>query len=222
MEKYEVILVDDHPLIRDGLRDAINAQQDMVVVGEAENGVQAIKIVQQLKPCVVVLDIALPDFNGLEIAAQIHQFSESIKQEIYIVMLSVFLKESLVFQALQNGARGYIVKSASSHEIVNAIRHVCNGCYYLSPEVSTNIIPEYLKSHYCGKPENPYNSLTRREQQIFRLIAEGHSNKEISNFLTISYKTVERHRANIMEKLDLHNYREFIKFAIEVGITETP
>jgi len=220
MKKYEVVLVDDHPLIRDGLRDAINAQHDMLVVGEAENGTQAMQVVQQLKPCAVVLDIALPDFNGLEIAAQIHQFSESIKQEIHVIMLSVFLKESLVFQALQNGAHGYIVKSASSPEIVHAIRHVCNGRYYLSPEVSSNIIPEYLKAHHSGKPENPYNTLTRREQQIFRLIAEGHSNKEIADFLSISYKTVERHRANIMEKLDLHSYRELIKFAIEIGIVE--
>ena len=220
MKKFEVLLVDDHPLVRDGLRNAINAQHDMVVVGEAEDGAQALRIVQQLKPSAVMLDIGLPDFNGLEIATQIHQFSESIKQEIHVIMLSVFLKESLVFQALQNGAHGYIVKSASSPEIVHAIRHVCNGRYYLSPEVSTNIIPEYLKSHNSGQTNNPYNKLTKREQQIFRLIAEGHSNKEIADFLSISYKTVERHRANIMEKLDMHSYRELIKFAIELGIVE--
>ena len=149
MKKFEVLLVDDHPLVRDGLRDAINAQHDMVVVGEAEDGAQALRIVQQLKPSAVMLDIGLPDFNGLEIATQIHQFSESIKQEIHVIMLSVFLKESLVFQALQNGAHGYIVKSASSPEIVHCHPFTCcNGRYYLRPpRSSTKYHPEYSQIH---------------------------------------------------------------------------
>ena len=220
MKKFEVVLVDDHPLIRDGLCKVINAQSDMLVVGEAENGAQALRIIRKLKPCVVVLDIALPDFNGLEIAAQIRQFSTSINQPINVVILSMFLKESLVYQAFQSGAKGYIVKTASSLEIVHAIRHICQGRYYLSPEVSTNIIPEYLKSHESIQPRNPYNLLTEREQQIFRLLAEGHSNKDISEFLIISCKTVERHRANIMSKLDIHSYHALLKYAIEVGILE--
>ena len=215
-----VLIVDDHAVVRCGLRQFLADTEDLAITAEAASGQEAIALVQTGEWSLVLLDIALPDFNGLEIAAQIHQFSESIKQEIHVIMLSVFLKESLVFQALQNGAHGYIVKSASSPEIVHAIRHVCNGRYYLSPEVSTNIIPEYLKSHNSGQTNNPYNKLTKREQQIFRLIAEGHSNKEIADFLSISYKTVERHRANIMEKLDMHSYRELIKFAIELGIVE--
>lgn len=222
MKRFEVLLVDDHPLIRDGLRDLINEQSDMLVVGEAENGSQALKMVRELKPSVVVLDIALPDFNGLEIAAQIHQFSESISinKAIHVVILSMFLKESLVYQALQSGAKGYIVKTASSLEVVQAIRHVCEGRYYLCPEVSTYIIPEFLKGRQNDQSRNPYNKLTKREQQIFRLLAEGHSNKEISEFLSLSCKTIERHRANIMSKLDLHSFHALLKYAIEVGILE--
>jgi two-component system, NarL family, response regulator NreC len=218
---FEVVLVDDHPLIRDGLSSIINEQPDMRVVGEAESGALALKIVRELKPHVVVLDIALPDFNGLDLVTQFQQFSKSINKEIHIVILSMFLKESLVYQALQNGARGFIVKTASSQEVVQAIRHVCQGRYYLSPEVSTNIIPEFLKAHQSTRPTNLYNLLTEREQQIFRLLAEGHSNKDISKFLSISYKTVERHRANIMAKLDVHNYHALLKYAIEVGILES-
>lgn len=220
MKKVEVLLVDDHPLIRDGLRNIINAQPDMRIVGEAENGAQALSMVRQMKPCLVVLDIALPDFNGLEIAAQIRQFSQSIHREIHMIIFSMFLKESLVYQALQCGARGYIVKTASSMEVVHAIRHVCQGRYYLSPEVSTDIIPEYLKGRTSNQPRFSYDLLTDREQQVFRLLSEGHSNKDISEFLSISQKTVERHRANIMAKLDLHSYRDLLKYAMELGILD--
>lgn len=220
MKKIEVLLVDDHPLIRDGLRDVINAQSDMKVVGEAINGAQALQLIQELKPCVVILDIALPDFNGLEIASQMLEFSASTDRTINIIILSMFLKESIVYQSLKIGVKGYIVKTASSSEIVYAIRHVCEGRYFLSAEVSTNIIPEYLKSHEADQQHSPYNSLTQREQQIFRLLAEGHSNKSIASFLNISHKTVERHRANIMAKLELHSYHALLKYAIDLGVLE--
>lgn len=220
MTRYKVVLVDDHPLIRDGLRRLINEQTDMQVVGEAEDGAQALKIVRELKPCSVVLDIALPDFNGLEIAAQIRRFSKSINQNINVIILSMFIKESIVYQALQCGAKGYVVKTTSSSEIINAIRHVCQGMYYISPEISSNIILGFMKGHESNQPRNPYNLLTEREQQIYRLLAEGHSNKDISVFLNISSKTVERHRANIMSKLDIHSYHALLKYAIEVGILE--
>lgn len=220
MKKYQVLIVDDHPLVRDGLLDAINAQPDMVVIGAAENGEQALRMLHELKPCVVVLDIGLPDFNGIDIAAKIRDYSASTNRVINVIILSMFLKESLVYQALQCGAKGYIVKTASSAEIIHAIRHVCHGNYYLSPEVSTSIIPEYLKGHTSTQSHNPYNSLTEREQQVFRLLAEGHSNKDVADFLSISPKTVERHRANLMAKLDLSSYREVLMLAIELGIVE--
>lgn len=220
MKKYRVLVVDDHPLIRDGLVDVINAQPDMVVIGEAETGEQALQIIRELKPCSVVLDVALPDFNGIDIAAKIRDYSESTGQTVNVMMLSMFLKDSLVYQALQCGAKGYIVKTASSSEIVHAIRHVCHGRYYLSPEVSSSIISEYLKGHESTLSTNPYNLLTEREQQIFRLLAEGHTNKEVADFLSISPKTVERHRANLMAKLELNSYRDLLKLAVELGILE--
>jgi len=220
MEKCKLLLVDDHPLIRDGLRNVINAQSDMMVVAEADNGTKALQLVFEHKPNIVILDISLPDYNGLDVAAQIHQFSNNAHLSINVIILTMFLKESLVYQALQSGAKGYIYKSAASTQILFAIRNVFNGKYYLSPEVSTNIIPEYLKNRGYVQPRNPYDLLTEREQQIFRLLAKGHSNKEIAEFLNISYKTVERHRANIMSKLDLHSYRELLKYAINIGILE--
>ena len=220
MKKYKVLLVDDHPLIRDGLLDVINAQPDMVVVGEAENAAQALQMTRELKPCVVVLDIALPDFTGIDVAAKIRDYSASASQPVKVIILSMFLKESLVYQALQCGAKAYIVKTASSAEIVCAIRHVCHGNYYLSPEVSTSIVPAYLESHPRTQLGNPYNSLTTREQQVLRLLAEGHPNKEIADFLGISHRTVERHRANLMTKLGLSSYRDLLRFAIELGIVE--
>lgn len=174
----------------------------------------------ELKPDLVVLDIGLPDFSGIDVAARIRDHNENAEQAIQVMMLSVHLKESLVHQALNYGARGYVVKTASSAEIVNAIRHVCQGSYYLSPEVSANIIPELLKSHERAQVVNPYNALTKREQQVFRLLAEGHSNKEIAEFLEISPKTVERHRANLMSKLGLNSYRDLLRVAVEMGILE--
>ncbi|NLF66962.1 MAG: response regulator transcription factor [Chloroflexi bacterium] len=218
MEKYAVLLVDDHPLIREGLVDVINAQADMVVVGEAENGEQALRLVHELNPCAVVLDIALPDFNGIDIAAKIRDYKTSTGRETHVIILSMFMKDSLVYQALQCGVRGYVVKTASSTEVVDAIRHVCQGRYYLSPEVSASIIPGYLKSHSGAQPANHYDSLSQREQQVFRLLAEGHSNREIADFLHISPKTVERHRANIMSKLNLSSYRDLLTLAIDLGI----
>lgn len=220
MNKYNVVLVDDHPLIRDGLRDLINTQPDLFVVGEAESGAQALNIIRETRPHAVVLDIALPDYNGIEIAAQIKQMGIEFKKPIHVIILSMFLKDNLVFQALENGAKGYIGKTASSIEILQAIRYVCQGKYYLSSEVSTNIIPAFLRSRESDKPKSLYDLLTEREQQIFRLLVEGHTNKEIAAFLGISVKTVERHRANIMSKLDVHSFHRLLKYAIELGIIE--
>lgn len=219
MRPIKVILIDDHQLIRDGLRELINSQSDMMVVGEANNGTLAMNVIREIQPDIVVLDIALPDFNGLEIAIQINQYSLSINRIINVIILSMFLKESLVFQALNSGAKGYITKTDSSMEIIHAIRQVHKNRYYLSSEVSTHIIPEYLKAK-TSQSESPYDTLTEREQQIFRLLSEGHSNRVISEFLNISHRTVERHRANIMSKLDLHSYHEMIKYALELGILE--
>lgn len=218
MKKCNVILVDDHPLIRDGLKNVINSQSDMQVVAEAENGDTALRLIFEHKPDIVILDISLPDYNGLEIAAQIQKYSMDSKTKIDIIILTMFLKERLVFQALQSGVKGYIYKSASSSQIIFGIRAVCCGKYYLSPEVSTNIIPEYLKNRGCDQPRNLYDLLTDREQQIFRMLAEGHSNKDVAEFLKISIKTVERHRANIMSKLNLHSYRALLKYAVDLGI----
>jgi two-component system response regulator NreC len=221
MKEIGVVLVDDHPLIREGLRNVINSQADMEVLGEAENGSQAIDVVGKLKPCVVVVDLALPDINGLEITTQIRDLSLRIGQDIHVVILSMFFKERLVYQALQAGAKGYISKSSPSPEIVAAIRNVCRGQYHLSSEVSTNVIPEYLKGRPEHLPPSGYDLLTEREQQIFRLLVEGKTNKDIADLLSISSKTVERHRANVMSKLEVHSYRELLKLAIDLDILDT-
>ncbi len=215
------MLVDDHPLIRDSLRELVTTQKDMVLVGEADNGRDALQMIQKLRPAIVVLDLNLPDISGLDIARQLNQDGTGGEpDETKVIILSVVIKENIVFDALTAGVRGYIVKTASGNEIIQAIKYVHHGHYYLSPEVSNNIIPEYLKGHGSTFSNDPYNSLTNREQQIFRMLAEGKTNKDISEILSISQKTVERHRANIMGKLKVRSYRDLLKYAIDLGILE--
>jgi DNA-binding NarL/FixJ family response regulator len=220
MEISTVVLIDDHPLIREGLRDLINSNKDMLVVGEAENGVDGLKIIRQKKPCTAIVDIALPDINGIEITKQICQLSVTSEKPIHVIILTMFLKENLVYHTLKAGAKGYVVKSSPSIEIITAIRRVCEGQYYLDSQVASNIIPEYMKGRSISHPQDEYDLLTEREQQIFRLLAEGHSNRFIADILCISPKTVERHRANIMTKLDVHNFRDLLKTAIKIGLLD--
>ncbi|QGP93944.1 Oxygen regulatory protein NreC [Neomoorella glycerini] len=221
MDKINVIIVDDHPLVRDGLLGIINAQSDMEVIGEAGQAGEALEIAKRLKPQVMVLDISLPDFNGLEVAYQLKVARENDGWQTQVVILSMYSNEKFVFRALDAGALGYVHKNSPGREIVEAIRSVTRGKYFLSSDISSTLISEYLKQCRNQRAEPSYERLTHREQEIFRLVVEGVSNRDIARLLTISKKTVEKHRANIMRKLGAHNYAELVKHAIKIGILDT-
>lgn len=223
MEKTKILIVDDHPIIREALRNIIDSQQDMEVVGEAEDGFTAIEKVKKLKPDIVVLDISLPDISGLEVSYQIRNLCESemFNHRVNVVILSIYTNEKFVFRALESGVLGYVPKSSPSSEILTAIRSANRGKHYLGSDISEVVISKFL-SNSQNPPESPeYNLLTKREQEIFRLIAEGMSSQEIARFLFISRKTVEKHRANIMQKLGVRNLSQLLKYALKVGIIDS-
>jgi DNA-binding NarL/FixJ family response regulator len=216
MDSIQVLLVEDHTIVRKGLRALLEGEPDMQVVGEAEDGRQALNQVQQLLPDVVLMDIGMPGLNGLEATRQIkHQFPKT-----KVVVLTMHTSAEYVFSVLQAGASGYLVKQAATEEVISAIRAVYQGESFLSPSISTKVIEEYLRR--AGKTESvdPYERLTSREREVLQLIAEGHSTQEIATLLYVSGKTVETHRSRLMEKLDIHTIAELTQYAIRKGIIE--
>jgi len=205
------------------LRAIINSQQDMEVVGEAENGFTAIEKVKNLRPDIVVLDISLPDINGLEVSYQIRNLCESemFNHRVNIVVLSIYSNEKFVFHALESGVLGYVPKSSPSSEILTAIRNAIRGKHYLGSDISEVVVSKFLRNSRGPNGSPEYNLLTKREQEVFRLIAEGISSQEIARFLFISRKTVEKHRANIMRKLGVRTLPQLLKYALKVGIIDS-
>lgn len=218
--KIRVLVVDDHPLVRDGLRGIINAQPDMEVVGKAERGCDAVELVRRLKPDVLVVDISLPDVNGLEAARQTKDLCVDRDRRVKVVILSMHSNEKFVFRALDAGALGYVHKSAPSAEIISAIRSAHQGRYFLSSDISAAVISEYLRRRKTGPPSPTYELLTEREQEVFRLLVEGASNREVARVLSISEKTVEKHRANLMRKLGVRTFAELLKYAMKMGLLD--
>lgn len=215
--KIKVMLVDDHSLIRDGLRALIDAEADMRVICEADSALVALEIFRRQKPDIVIMDISLPDYSGLQIIPQILDISKEFGLKSRVIILSMYSKESLINQALQFGVMGYISKCGQSREIIYAIRSVYKGEYYLCQKLVHAIVPKYIKQNNQYS-EEAYNLLTQREQEIFRLLVEGNSNHDIAILLSISDKTVQRHRSNLMAKLEVHSYRELLQYGIRIGI----
>ena len=209
-----VILVDDHVIMRDGLRRLLAAESDIEIVGEADNGRQAVKIALDKNPDIVIMDIAMKDMNGIEATRQIKEENPKIK----VIALSMHSERQIVIGILRAGASGYLLKDSTSTELVEAIRTVYRGRKYISQNISDIILQEISEvkkdSEVIG-----VDRLTNRESEILQLIAEGNSTKRIAEVLFISPKTVESHRANIMEKLDIHNLPELTKYAIRAGLT---
>ncbi len=216
MSSIRVLLAEDHTILRKGLCALLENEFGIEVVGEAGNGKEAIEKAESLKPDVVVLDISLPLLNGIEVTRQLRKKN----LEINILILTMHTSDEFVFEVINAGAKGYVIKKAAPDELVSAIHAVFLGHSYFSPEISKMLLDRESESGPMQDESIIYKILTEREREILQLVAEGHSSREISEMLFISIKTVENHRANIMEKLGLHNLAELIKYAISKGIIQ--
>lgn len=212
----KLLLADDHAVVRSGLRMLLEAQPDMEIVGEAESGREALQLVRQLRPDVVLMDVQMPDMNGIEA-------TEAIKArhpETVILALTMYEEDQYFFEMLKAGASGYIPKRAAPDDLVSAIRAVSQGEVFLYPSLASRLVQDYLERVESGDQPLIYDELTPREREVLIEIAEGLTNPEIAEKLVISVKTVDRHRENIMQKLNLHSRIDLVKYAIKKGLID--
>ena len=213
-EPYRVIIAEDHTILREGLRALLSSDSRFEVVAEAEDGRAAVEFCEDHLPDLLLIDLSMPRMNGLEAIKEIKKNNSEIK----IIALTVHRTEEYILATLQAGANGYVLKDATHSELMMAMEHVMAGKRYLSPGVSEKVIEGYLDGKRTLKGKTAWDALTSREREILKLIAEGYRNKEIADDLCISSKTVEKHRANLMKKLDLHNAAELTAYAMEKGL----
>lgn len=213
-EKGRLVIAEDHTILREGLRALLSSQENLEVVGEAEDGREAIRQVEKLTPDLILMDLSMPKMNGIEAIREIRRRVP----ETRILALTVHKAEEFILEVLQSGADGYIPKDASSSELMMAIKSILMGKRYLSPSVSNVVIEGYLESRRTSESITPWGKLTKREREILKLIAEGYKNKDIADYLCISVKTVEKHRSNLMKKLDLHSAAALTAYAMERGL----
>ena len=214
MSKTRVLIADDHALMREGIIAFLKFYDDIEIVGEASNGLEAIERAVKLKPDVILMDVSMPELGGIEATLEIKNRMPDMK----ILILTQYSDKEYVSRLLKAGVSGYILKQAVGTDLISAIRAVAKGESYLYSSIATNVISGYLGNSSELLVEDPYEKLTDREKQVLKLIAEGHSHKEVARLLDISAKTVIAHQTNISEKLDLHSRAALIKFAITKGI----
>lgn len=214
--KYRILIVEDHTLLRAGLRALLSQDHDIEIVGEADNGRDAIRAVGALSPDLILMDLNMPGMNGIEAIAYIKRRYPDTQ----VLVLTIHKTDEYIHESLRAGANGYILKDASHDELRVAIRSVLNGKTYLSPDISSKVITGYLGtgSAKATVASSPWDTLTHREREVLKLVAEGHPNKYIADYLSLSVKTVEKHRSNLMKKLDLHNASTLTAYAIEKGL----
>jgi len=215
--KIRIVLAEDHIIVRDGIKALISAEPQFEIVGEVEDGLDAIRIVDKLKPDLILMDLTMPRMNGMEAIGEI----KSCSPETKVLILTVHKIEEYVRASLQAGADGYLLKSHPTANFLNAIHHVISGEKYLDPGISGRIIEGYLTENTTGTDESRWSILTKREREVLKLIAEGYKNSETAQLLCISIHTVETHRDNLMKKLDLHNTAALTAFAIGQGLTSS-
>ena len=209
-----IVIADDHQIVRQGLQSLIENENDLEVVGVADNGRRALQMARRLKPDVVIMDIAMPELNGIDAARQIVNEVPGVK----IIALSMHSDRHFVEEMLRAGVMGYLLKESAFEELIKAVRVVCAGKKYLSPDVTEIVLRDFLAPP-GGKGAETERGLTLREREVLQLIAEGRATKEMAERLYISVKTIETHRRNIMDKLNLHTVAELTKYAVRHGIT---
>ena len=211
MKRIRILLADDHAVVRQGFKMILDAQPDMEIVGEAANGREAVDLAEQLRPDVVVMDVAMPELNGIEATRRL----ASSVPHARVVALSMHKDSVYVREILRAGARGYLLKDSGAADLVAAIHAVASGESYLSPAVSNAVLDDYRRI-----ATNPIDLLTSREREVLQLLAEGKTNKEIAGVLNLSVYTVDAHRGRIMEKLNLHSINELVRFAVRNGLID--
>ncbi len=208
-----ILLADDHAILRSGLKALLGLEPDLEVIGEASNGREAVALAKQLNPDVIVMDISMPEMDGLQAAEEIHQLGLSPR----VVMLTVHADEDYLFQTLRFGASGYVLKSSADTELIDAIRTAHRGEVFLYPSAVKKLLGEYLRGE-AGEGRKERDVLTTREREVLKLTAEGYTNNEIAEKLVISPKTVDTYRQRIMEKLNLHRRSELVRYALHKGL----
>jgi two-component system, NarL family, response regulator NreC len=216
LDKIRVLLADDHTILRAGLKMMLNAQPDIETIGEASDGKQAISEAERLSPDVIIMDITMPECNGIEATRQIKRLLPDVR----VLILTMHENEEYLFQTLRAGAAGYMLKEAADTDLISAIRVVSSGRFYLSPSAQSMLVSDYLQRVHTGEERDSYSALTEREREILKLVAEGYTNSQIGERLFISPKTVDTHRTHIMDKLNLHSRAELVKYAMRRGLLE--
>ena len=217
-KKITVGIADDHAILRQGLESLINQEQDIEVVGEASDGHETLELIEAKQPDILILDIAMPKLNGIEVSKRVRSKYPNIK----IIILSMYDNQEYIFELFSCGVHSYLPKESVASDLISAIRAVYKGDFYLSPSISKQVISGFLQMGEGGKIEKSEakQSLTNREREILQLIAEGYSSREIANLINTSIQTVNAHRNNLMKKLKIHRKSELIKYAIQHGIIQ--
>ena len=217
MSPIRILIVDDHAVVRAGLRMLLSADPELEIAGEAGDGAQALRLARDLAPDVVLMDISMPDMNGIEATRRIKELCP----EVAVLALTMHEDDQYFFEMLAAGASGYVPKRAAPDDLISAIRAVKNGGMFLFPSLARLLVSDYLqRSGHEGSAGRPFDALTDREREVLVRIAQGLSNQQIANELVISIKTVNRHRENIMAKLNLHSRVELVHYAIEKGLID--
>ncbi|MFO7931112.1 MAG: response regulator [Thermodesulfobacteriota bacterium] len=216
METKKIVIVEDHQLFREGLKAMLDSRKDLEVAGEAEDGMEAIDLIRENPPDLLLLDLSMPRLGGISVINEVKR----MHPDVAVLALTIHESDQYVLEAFNAGVNGYCIKDASREELLVAINSVLKGRTYISPGIAENVMEGYIEGRKRMKTRSAWDSITRREREVLKMLGEGYMNKEIADMLHISVKTVEKHRANIMSKLDLHSAAALTSFAIEQGLVQ--